>query len=90
MTPELLTAAGFRPCVKSPKPFWPGDEFAPLYMRRLAWGPALYVHCPLETPDEVVAFVGDWARPQRYCHGMIRTMEQLLRQLGFERGALDT
>jgi hypothetical protein len=88
MTPELLAAAGFRPCAKSPKPFWPGDEFAPLYMRRLSRGPAIYVHCPLERPEEVVAFVGDWDRPQRYCEGSIGSVEHLMHQLGFEMGVL--
>lgn len=83
MSPEQLTAAGFRPC-EAPNPFWPGDIFAPLYMRRLPQGSTLYVHCPLEHPDEVLAFVGDWSRPLRYCRGVIGNMSQLLHQLGLE------
>lgn len=88
MTPEQLTAAGFSPCATLPGPYWPGDTFAPLYVRRLVSGMIIYVQCPLERPDEVVAFVGDWARPQHYCQGQVRSVEQLLRQLGLEEAAL--
>ena len=85
MTPEQLTAAGFQLCASSPGPYWPGDAFAPLYVRSQGPGrPAIYVQCPLERPDEVVAFVGDWARPQHYCQGVVLNMEQLLQQLGLE------
>jgi hypothetical protein len=82
MTPEQLTAAGFLPCDPSPAPYWPGDAFTPLYVRHLPPGPAIYVYCPLERPDDVVAFVGDWARPDHYCEGRFTSIEQLLHQLG--------
>ena len=81
MTPEQLTAAGFQPCTESPGRNWPGDAFAPLYVRRLPAGRAIYVQCRLERPDEVLAFVGDWERPEHYCQGTISSLEQLLEQL---------
>ena len=87
MTPEQLTAAGFRPCATSPGPYWPGDAFAPLYMRYLSQGLAIYVYCPLERPEEVIAFVGDWNRPQRYCEGVVSSVEQLLSRLGLPMAA---
>ncbi len=87
MTPDQLTAAGFRPCATSPGPYWPGDDFAPLYVRRLPQGPAIYVYCPLERPEEVIAFVGDWNRPQHYCEGVVNTVEQLMSRLGLQAAA---
>lgn len=84
MTSEQLTAAGFILCTEKPGPHWPGNTFAPLYVRRLARGPAIYVQCRLERPNEVLAFVGDWARPEHYCQGSISSVEQLLDQLDLE------
>lgn len=90
MTPEQLSAAGFSLCLEKPSPYWPGDAYAPLYVRRLPAGSAIYVQCRLERPDEVLAFVGDWARPEHYCQGTIRSLEQLLQQLNLEVAALGT
>ena len=82
MTPDQLTAAGFRPVQIAPRLHWPGDAFAPLYVRHLPLGPSVYAHCPLERPNEVVAFVGDWTKPLRYWQGLAPTVGQLLRRLG--------
>lgn len=81
MTPDQLTAAGFRPCAHSPGSYWPGDAFAPLYVRELPAEPSLYVHCPLERPEEGISFIGDWSRPQCYWQGTVPNMEQLLLHL---------
>jgi hypothetical protein len=88
MNPDQLTAAGFDPCLIVPGLHWPGDEFAPLYVRYLPTGPGLYAHCPLERPEEVVAFVGDWSRPLRYWQGPAQSLEQLLGQLGLDAAVL--
>lgn len=82
MTLTDFCAAGFVPC-PSPPPCWQREP-GTFYTRMQAQG-AAYVRYLSQTgqPEEIEAFVGDWARPWAYwyCWGCGATLSQLLRRL---------
>ena len=80
MTPEEFYAAGFLAC-PVPPPCWQREP-GTFYMRAQDQG-AAYVRYLAGLPDEVEAFVGEWARPWTYwyCWGCGATLNQLLRRL---------
>lgn len=82
MTPQDFYAAGFSPC-PAPPPCWQ-REVGTFYTRMQAQGAAYVRHLAGHgQPDELEAFVGEWARPWTYwyCWGCKATLAQLLRRL---------
>ena len=80
MTPEEFYAAGFSSCLLPP-PCWQQDA-GTFYVRTQEQG-AAYVRYSAGWPDEIEAFVGDWAHPWTYwyCWGCGATLSQLLSRL---------